>query len=37
MGYTYGPTLINGKKENYLHIWRREEGGWKIAVEVLRY
>ncbi len=37
MGYTYGSTLINGKTENYLHIWRREEGGWKIAVEVLRY
>jgi ketosteroid isomerase-like protein len=37
MGYTYGTTVINGKTENYLHIWRRENSGWKIAVEVLRY
>jgi ketosteroid isomerase-like protein len=37
MGYTYGTTIINGKTENYLRIWRREKTGWKIAVEVLRY
>ncbi|HEY6064108.1 MAG TPA: hypothetical protein VIV35_10895, partial [Chitinophagaceae bacterium] len=38
MGYTYGSVIsINGKPENYLHIWRREKSGWKIAVEVLRY
>jgi ketosteroid isomerase-like protein len=37
MGYTYGTTISNGKSENYLHIWRKEGSGWKIAVEVLRY
>jgi ketosteroid isomerase-like protein len=37
MGYAYGKTMINGKQENYLRIWRREISGWKIAVEVLRY
>jgi ketosteroid isomerase-like protein len=37
MGYTYGSTTIKGKTENYLHIWRKEEPGWKIAVEILRY
>jgi ketosteroid isomerase-like protein len=37
MGCTYGVVIINGKTENYLRIWRREKGGWKIAVEVLRY
>jgi ketosteroid isomerase-like protein len=37
MGYTYGTTVISDKMENYLRIWRREESGWKIAVEVLRY
>jgi ketosteroid isomerase-like protein len=37
MGYTYGTTIINGKTENYLRIWRNEETGWKLAVEVLRY
>jgi hypothetical protein len=37
MGYTYGTAILNGKTENYLRIWRREKGGWKIALEVLRY
>ncbi len=37
MGYTYGTTTINGKTDNYLRIWRNEETGWKLAVEVLRY
>ncbi len=37
MGYVYGTTIINGKTENYVRIWRREESGWKIALEVLRY
>lgn len=37
MGYTYGSITINGKKECYLRMWRLESGGWKIAIEVLRY
>jgi ketosteroid isomerase-like protein len=37
LGFVYGTTRLNDKKENYLHIWRREKEGWKIAVEVLRY
>jgi len=37
MGYVYGTTVINGKTENYLRIWRWERRQWKIAVEVLRY
>jgi ketosteroid isomerase-like protein len=37
LAYVYGNTLINTKAENYLHIWRREKDGWKIALEVLRY
>lgn len=37
MGYVYGTTVINGKTENYLRIWRWERGEWKIALEVLRY
>lgn len=37
MGYSYGSATIKGKTENFLHIWRRELSGWKIAVEVLRY
>jgi ketosteroid isomerase-like protein len=37
MGYIYGSTMFNGKSESYQRIWRREESGWKIAVEVLRY
>jgi hypothetical protein len=37
MGYVYGTTVINGKTENYLRIWRWEKSEWKIALEVLRY
>lgn len=37
LGYVFGNTLINGKQENYLRIWRREKEGWKLALEVLRY
>jgi uncharacterized protein DUF4440 len=37
MGYVYGTTIINGKTENYLRIWRWENREWKIALEVLRY
>jgi len=37
MAFVYGNCLINNKPENFLHIWRKEKGGWKIALEVLRY
>jgi len=37
LGYAYGSTSINGKIENYLHIWRKEKEGWKLALEVLRF
>ena len=37
LGYVYGTTLANGKTENYLHIWRKEKDGWKLALEVLRF
>jgi hypothetical protein len=37
MGYVYGTTVINGKSDNYLRIWRWEHREWKIALEVLRY
>jgi len=37
LGYVYGTTIINGKTDNYLRIWRKEKEGWKTALEVLRY
>jgi ketosteroid isomerase-like protein len=37
LGYVYGTTNVKDKYEGYLRIWRREEDGWKIAVEVLRF
>jgi len=37
LGYVYGATDINGKKDNYLRIWRREYKQWRLAHEVLRY
>ena len=36
IGYVYGTSTANGKTDNYLHIWRKEKDGWKIALEVLR-
>jgi ketosteroid isomerase-like protein len=37
LGYVYGTTTLNGKTENYLHVWRKEKQGWKLALEVLRH
>lgn len=37
LGYAYGNTVINGKADNYLRIWRREKNEWKLVTEVLRY
>jgi len=37
LAYVYGNTLINNKQENYLRIWRKEQRGWRIALEVLRF
>jgi ketosteroid isomerase-like protein len=35
--YTYGRATLNGKQDNYLRIWRREQKEWKIAVDLLRF
>lgn len=37
LGYVFGATVISGKQDNYLRIWRREGAEWKLALEVLRY
>jgi ketosteroid isomerase-like protein len=37
LGYVYGTTMLNGKKEGFFRVWRREKTGWKIALEVVRY
>jgi ketosteroid isomerase-like protein len=37
LGYVYGTTMINGNKDNYLRIWRREYKKWRLALEVLSY
>lgn len=37
LGYAYGNTVINGKADNYLRIWRRENQEWKLVLEALRY
>jgi hypothetical protein len=36
-GYVYGTTVVNGKTDNYLRVWRNEKAGWKIVLEVLHY
>ena len=35
LGYVYGSAAMNDKQDGYLRIWRKEQDGWKIAVEVL--
>jgi ketosteroid isomerase-like protein len=37
LGYVYGTLTVNGKTDNYLRIWRKENTGWKIALEVARW
>lgn len=37
MGYTYGATVYKEKTDNYLHIWRHEKVGWKLAVVVVHF
>jgi ketosteroid isomerase-like protein len=36
MGVIYGRFSIKEKSGNYIRVWRFEEGGWKIALEVIR-
>ena len=38
IGYSYGRFVRpeNDKKQMYLHIWRHEPDGWKIALQLLR-
>lgn len=35
MGYVYGATVYKQKTDSYLHIWRHEKDGWKLAVAVV--
>jgi len=35
LGYVYGAILNKEKTDNYLHIWRHEKTGWKLAVAVV--
>jgi ketosteroid isomerase-like protein len=35
MGYVFGATTYKEKIDNYLHIWRHEKDGWKLAVAVV--
>ncbi len=42
LGYTHGTYTLNGSSEpqkliergNYLRIWKRHNGGWKVVVDV---
>ena len=35
IGYVFGATSYKEKIDNYLHIWRHEKDGWKLAVVVV--
>jgi hypothetical protein len=36
LGYIYGSIISNNKSSAYLHIWRHEKNGWRLALEVLQ-
>ena len=36
LGYVYGSLTLNNKNTAYLHVWRHEKTGWKLALEVLQ-
>lgn len=36
LGFVYGSMAASGKNTAYLHIWRHEKNGWKLALEVLQ-
>ncbi len=36
LGYVYGSLALNQKNTAYLHVWRHERSGWKLALEVLQ-
>jgi ketosteroid isomerase-like protein len=37
LGYSFGSVTYAGRTDNYVHLWRREKKGWKIAVEMMSY
>jgi hypothetical protein len=37
LGYVYGTGTLNGKNFNFLRVWRKENTGWKLALEALPY
>jgi ketosteroid isomerase-like protein len=37
LGYLYGVSTYDGKKDGYLHIWSKKAGTWKLVLEVLTY
>lgn len=35
--YAYGAVTRNGQKENYLRVWRFQQEGWKLLLQVLKW
>lgn len=36
LGFVYGISMVQGKKENYLRIWGHTSSGWKILLQVIK-
>lgn len=34
-GYVYGAVIINNKQDNYLRVWIKESGVWKLLLQTL--
>lgn len=37
LGYAYGYISGEGRKGNYFRVWKHEDDGWKIVLDVLNY
>lgn len=37
LGYAYGYVTAQGAQGNYLRVWKREKGRWKIVLDVATY
>jgi hypothetical protein len=35
LGYVYGYATLNGKKENYMRVWRRVGRKWTLLLQTL--
>ena len=35
MGYSFGTARLGGDDSSYVHVWRKVEGNWKLALAIM--